>query len=65
MPVEAGKPKIKQDITMAQLLAIQNFLQDIKIYKKNRLFRSVLVLCSTKVLEFFVLANVNASPEDG
>jgi hypothetical protein len=37
----------------------------LKHKKKIVFFRSVLVLCSTKVLEFCVLAHVKASPEDG
>jgi len=49
--VEEIKPKIKQDITMAQLLTIKNFLHDINTRKKNRFFRSVLVLCSRSQLK--------------
>ena len=64
MPDEEVKPKIKQDITMTQILAIQNFLHDIKKRKKKIFFRLVLILCSTKVLQFLVLANLNASLED-
>ena len=65
MPTEEVKPKIKRDITMARLLVIHNFRDDTKTRKQNSFIRSVLVLCSTKVMEIFLLANVKASTGDG
>jgi hypothetical protein len=52
MSVEELKPKIQQDITMAQLLVFHKFRAYSKTWKKVCFVLSFLVLYNTKVLEF-------------